>query len=51
MRIVDTERVAGGWVISAVFIQRDHAKRRQEARRSGQDVDARPLTAVTSSRP
>jgi serine/threonine-protein kinase HipA len=37
--IADTE--PDGWVRRV--IQRDHTKRRQEARRFGQDVDARPV--------
>lgn len=40
--IADTE--PDGW--GRRVIQRDHAKRRQEARRAGQDVEARPLNAV-----
>ena len=40
--IADTE--PDGW--ARRVIQRDHAKRRQEARRAGSTVDARPLNAL-----
>lgn len=40
--IADTE--PDGW--AKRVIQRDHAKRRQEARRAGQEIDVRPLNAL-----
>jgi serine/threonine-protein kinase HipA len=43
--IADTE--PDGWARRVIL--RDHAKRRQEAKRTGADVDSRPLNASTSS--